>query len=139
MKGRVLAIDYGTKRIGLAICDALRVTTRPFGVLTRERLDLDLARLAKIAEEEGIEEIVIGLPRNADGSSGPMVAVVEEFAAALEKEVPMRLHFMDETYSSLEADEVLRRRFRDPKKRKEMRDAYAAVVILQAWLDHYGR
>lgn len=139
MKGRVLGLDFGTVRIGLALSDPLRITARPHQVLKRTELAADLDALATLVKEEQVQDIVLGLPRNTDGSSGPMVTLVEEFRAALEARLPgVPVHTYDETYSSQEADAMLRERYRDPKKRKAERDAWAAVLILRGWLDFHA-
>lgn len=136
LPGRVLALDWGERRIGMAISDALRIGATPLGVIHRQEESADLARLAAVAREERAALVVVGLPRNVDDSSGPMVRKVEAFAEALASllDVPVRL--VDETYSSLEADEILRSRIRDPRKRKARRDETAAAVILRGFLDH---
>jgi putative pre-16S rRNA nuclease len=138
VKGRLLGIDFGTVRIGLAVSDPLRITARPHSVLKRSELKADLEALADLVKEEQVQDIVLGLPRNTDGSSGPMVKLVEEFRDALAARLPRTpIHTYDETYSSQDADEMLRARFRDPKKRKAERDAWAAVLILRNWMDFH--
>ncbi|MEE9395084.1 MAG: Holliday junction resolvase RuvX [Planctomycetota bacterium] len=135
--GRLMGLDYGEKRIGIAMSDPMRILATPSQVLTRTEISRDLAALKALAESEGVTAIVLGLPTNTDGSEGEMVVKVRAFAAQLEEALKLPLHFMDETYSSLEADAMLRTRERDWRKRKAKRDMFAAQVILRAWMDHY--
>ncbi len=132
-----MGLDYGEKRIGIAMSDPMRILATPSQVLTRTEISRDLAALKALAESEGVTAIVLGLPTNTDGSEGEMVVKVRAFAAQLEEALKLPLHFMDETYSSLEADAMLRTRERDWRKRKAKRDMFAAQVILRAWMDHY--
>ena len=134
--GRILAIDYGDRRLGLAMTDPLRILASPHSVLTRgDSVAADLDQLSALIDDEQVTELVMGFPENTDGSHGEMVKKVEAFAAALLEKRPLPLHFVDESYSSLEADELLRDRYRDPRQRKALRDAFAAWVILKSHLD----
>ncbi len=136
MKGRLLALDYGSKRIGAALSDPLRVLTRAWGLIEREKEgEAHLDTIRAIIAEEQVTAIVLGLPRNADGSEGPMVAAVRAFGARLEEVTGLPVHYSDESYSSLEADEILREKHRDPRKRKAERDVIAAQIILRHFLE----
>lgn len=133
--GRVLGIDYGEKRIGLALTDPMRIIASPFETLVRSDLASDLDELAGIIAEQEVEEIVLGSPCNTDGSRGEMVRRVEEFAAKVRERVGLPIHYVDETYTSLEADEILRLEHRDWRKRKAKKDMVAAQIILRTWLE----
>jgi len=136
LKGRVLGIDYGDKRIGLALTDPMRIIATPFRVIHRTELEADLDVLAEIIREEEVVELVMGEPRNTDGSAGPMVERVRRFAARLVERCPLPLHWVDETYTSLEADELLRQAHKDWRKRRTKIDMVAAQVILRSFLEN---
>ncbi|HGY90999.1 MAG TPA: Holliday junction resolvase RuvX [Planctomycetes bacterium] len=136
MKGRVLGIDYGDKRIGLALTDPMRIIASPFRVIHRTELEADLDVLAEIIREEDVVELVMGEPRNTDGTVGPMVERVRRFAAKLVERCPLPLHWVDETYTSLEADQLLRQAHKDWRKRKAKIDMVAAQVILRSFLEN---
>jgi putative Holliday junction resolvase len=136
VKGRLLALDYGTRRIGAALSDPLRILARGWGLIEREKEgEAHLDTIRSIIEDEQVTAIVLGLPRNADGSEGPMVTAVRAFGARLEELTGLPVHYSDESYSSLEADEILREKHRDPKKRKAERDVIAAQIILRHYLE----
>jgi len=136
LKGRVLGIDYGDKRIGLALTDPMRIIASPFRVIHRTELEADLDVLAEIIREEDVVELVMGEPRNTDGTVGPMVERVRRFAAKLVERCPLPLHWVDETYTSLEADQLLRQAHKDWRKRKAKIDMVAAQVILRSFLEN---
>jgi putative Holliday junction resolvase len=141
MRVRVLGIDYGARRIGLALSDATATLASPWRLLTRPpseaaalRLVSDeIARLA--AEDDGLEAIVVGWPRRLDGSPNDQTPRVEAFTRALAARTGVRVILQDERLSSHEADERLRARERDWRRRKRKLDAAAAAVILQDYLD----
>ncbi len=133
---RILALDYGEKRIGVALSDPLGIIATGHSTYVRQSLQEDLTHLAAILEEEDVEEWVIGLPLNADGSEGEMVKKAEAFADALCTFSKKPYAWADETYSSLEADEILREKYKDFKKRKSERDMIAAQIILRHFLEY---
>ncbi|MCB9833373.1 MAG: Holliday junction resolvase RuvX [Planctomycetes bacterium] len=136
MKGRLMALDYGSKRIGVALSDPLRVLARGWGVVPRDpEGEAHFAAIAAIIAEEAVTGLVLGLPRNADGSEGEMVELVRAFGSRLAELTGLELAYCDESFSSLEADEILRQKHRDPKKRKAERDVVAAQIILRHHLD----
>lgn len=129
---RYLAIDLGQKRTGLAICDAGEKIASPLCLIT-DQTSL-IARVKKIAAEEEAGAIVIGLPLNMDGTEGAPVKNIRNFAARLEKEVNLPIHFQDERLTSFDAEQKLAGEFTRKKKKKRL-DAIAAASILQAFLD----
>lgn len=129
---RYLAIDLGQKRTGLAICDAGEMIASPLCLVT-DQSSL-IARVKKIVAEEEAGAIVIGLPLNMDGSEGEPVKNIRNFAAQLEKEVDLPIHFQDERLTSFDAEQKLAGEFTRKKKKKRI-DAIAAASILQAFLD----
>jgi putative holliday junction resolvase len=142
---RVLGIDYGARRIGLALSDASGTLSSPWRTLTRqgppaaavEAIVQEVARLS--ADDDEIETIVVGWPRRLDGSPTHLTAEVEAFARSLEARVSVPVVLQDERLSSREAESRLAIRERDWRRRKERLDAAAAAVILQDYLDHRRR
>lgn len=136
--GRVLAIDYGQKRLGLAISDALRVTSRPLATWKRSNLRRDLARLRDFCKEEDVSLIVIGLPLRMKGESGAMTGEVNRFAEKVRAEVGRPVELVDERLSSWEAAEELKAtragRARLQRAKSRDLDEVAAAVILREYL-----
>ncbi|MHC4616565.1 MAG: Holliday junction resolvase RuvX [Planctomycetota bacterium] len=130
---RYLAIDYGTKRTGLAICDPAETIASPLGVIEGQK-DL-IARIAAIAGKEKVGAIVVGLPLNMDDSAGPQAKLVFQFAAQLEKQLDIPVHFQDERLSSFGAKEKLAPVELARKKKRKHVDAVAAAEILEAFIE----
>src|SRR5512139_83535 len=139
---RVLAVDVGRRRVGLAISDPTATLARPLATLDVseadrvERVAREIERLA--AEDEGLDEVVVGMPRHLDGTASPQTAEVEQFVSRLAPRIPVPIVTRDERLSSREAESLLARRERDWRKRKARLDAAAAAVILQEYLDEKG-
>jgi putative Holliday junction resolvase len=142
---RALAIDFGERRIGLAVSDPSGTLARPLATLERRGSDeaaaAEVARVvARLAAEEGgLETIVIGWPRRLDGGAHPFAARVERFARALAARVAHPIVYQDERLSSREAETRLAERERDWRRRKRVLDAASAAVILQDYLDERAR
>ncbi|MBN2313370.1 MAG: Holliday junction resolvase RuvX [Sedimentisphaerales bacterium] len=133
MEMRYLAIDYGTRRTGLAICDPGETIVSPLAVLqSRESLP---EKIAQIVENENVEAIVLGLPLNMDGSTGPQTQLVTKFADQLQVHINIPVLFQDERLSSFSAEEKLASANLTRGKMKERLDAVAAAEILQAFLE----
>ena len=138
---RALGIDYGLRRIGLALSDASGTLASPLTVLLRPKseretlrmVSAEVARLA--AEDDGLATVVVGWPRRLDGTPNDQTPIVEAFAQALGKAVTIPVVLQDERLTSHEADERLAMRERDWKKRKARLDAAAAAILLQDFLD----
>jgi putative Holliday junction resolvase len=134
-------LDVGERRIGLAISDVSCTLARPLGVLRTSGLDGDALTVASdeirklAADDDGLESIVVGLPRRLDGSPGEMTPRVEVFATRLQTRTGLPVELQDERLSSHEAESRLATRDRDWRSRKEKLDAAAAAVILQDYLD----
>jgi putative Holliday junction resolvase len=152
--GVVLAIDYGKKRLGLALSDELGVTTRPFAVWTRTNRRRDLARLRDLARQNAVRRIVVGLPLHLDGTKSEMSEEAEAFAARIEKALSLPVELMDERLSSWEAQQSSaaaksnrrpsRAQHRGPAGRgpagtKTPLDGIAAAIILRDYLDRLRR
>lgn len=137
---RAIGIDFGEKRIGVALSDATGMLARPWRTLARETDETAVAEVAAIvraleAEAEGLATIVVGLPLRLDGSPHPLTMRVRAFVEALRRRVGQPIVFQDERLSSREADARLALRERDWRKRKRLLDSAAAAVILQDYLD----
>jgi putative Holliday junction resolvase len=131
---RYLAIDYGTKRTGLAICDAEETIASPLAVLNGQK-EL-LKKIADIVETENVEAIVLGLPLNMSGSEGSQTKLVLKFAERLKDRLPIPVHLQDERLSSFGAEEKLAPADFTREKKKKRIDAVAAAEILEAFLEH---
>jgi len=138
---RVLGIDYGGRRIGLALSDASATLASPWRLLQRPPSEAETLRLvaaevtALVSADDGLEAVVVGWPRRLDGTANDQTPIVEAFARRLEAAVPVPVILQDERLSSHEADSLLALRERDWRKRKLRIDAAAAAVILQDYLD----
>ncbi len=130
---RYLAIDYGTRRTGLAICDAEETLASPLAVV--HGLKGLLPEIARIVETEGVGGIVIGLPLNMDGTEGPQAKLVRTFAKGLEAYIELPMHFQDERLSSFAAEEKLQDAEFSRARKRERLDAIAAADILQSFLE----
>jgi putative Holliday junction resolvase len=138
---RALGIDYGARRIGLALSDASGTLASPWRVVERPPSEPDTVRLICIevarlrAEDDGLAAIVVGWPRRLDGSANAQTPRVEAFARALEAATGVPVMLQDERLSSVEAESRLALRERDWRVRKQRLDAAAAAVVLQDYLD----
>ncbi|MEE8592654.1 MAG: Holliday junction resolvase RuvX [Candidatus Bipolaricaulota bacterium] len=133
---RILGIDYGRRRIGLAISDEAGFLARPLDPCQRTHsLRKDLEYLARQAREAEAGTIVVGLPLNMDGSKGEMAVEVEEFVGQLQELMKIAVVVFDERLTSSEAERVLLEGNVKRKDRKRLRDGLAATLILQGYLD----
>ena len=138
-RGRVLGIDAGERRIGVALSDELRVLASPLIVLDRRRgLSVVLDQLAALALREGVVQVVVGLPLNADGSRGPQARRAQDFARVASRVLGVPVSMWDERLSTREAESILREQGGNLRRARQTgaRDAGAAAVILQDYLDH---
>jgi len=138
---RIVGLDVGERRIGVAVSDATLTLARPVAVLRPASFDADAAPLAAAeiarlaADEDGVSSIVVGLPRRLDGSPSGMTVRVEAFAAELGRLTRLPVILQDERLTSREADSRLAVTDKDWRTRKARLDAAAAAVILQDYLD----
>jgi putative Holliday junction resolvase len=140
---RVLGVDVGERRIGLAISDRSRTLARPLTTLTIDGSANAVDRVADTitrlrAEEDGLDTVVVGLPVKLDGSANLATARAVQFIEGLRARVPVVILTEDERLTSREAESRLAQRERDWRKRKEKLDAAAAAIILQDYLDRSG-
>lgn len=138
MPVRVLALDVGSKRIGVAISDPTGFLASPLTVIERRDLRSDFERIAKLLRQEGAERVVVGLPLSLSGDVGPQALVVLEFKEALEKALDVSVETWDERFSTVGAQEALRAQGVRARKQRERIDAAAAAFILQGYLDAQG-
>jgi putative Holliday junction resolvase len=133
---RVLGVDLGEARIGLALSDPLGVTAQPLETLVRQGARADLAEVARIAREREVRAIVVGLPLRLDGDEGPAAEAARRFARRLEGRLPgVRLEFWDERLTTVLAERTMISGRARRARRRERVDTVAAVLILQSWLD----
>ena len=138
--GRILAVDVGARRVGLAISDASRTLARPLETIAvrgdADAVDRVARRIEELhREDEGIATIVVGLPSSLDGTATPQTARVRAFIAQLQTRTPLHIATEDERLTSREAESRLAVREKDWRKRKAQIDAVAASVFLQDYLD----
>jgi putative pre-16S rRNA nuclease len=140
LPGRVLGLDYGRRRIGLAISDELRITGRPAGILERTNRRGVFRSLREIAREYGARQIVVGYPLNLDGTAGEMAEEAARFAARLRKELGIEVELVDERLTSWAAHqemaETARATKRDERRTAPETDDLAAAILLR---DYLGR
>ena len=131
---RILAIDYGTRRIGLALSDPMGITAQPLETLTRTSPAADIEHIVRIIEEREVHCAVIGLPRNLDGSPGALWEESEAFRLKLQEASGIEVEGWDERLSSVEAERMLISADVSRRRRKGAVDRVAAALILQSYL-----
>jgi len=132
---RILAIDHGTKRVGIAVSDELKMIAQPLEFIPAEPFARFVARLKELLRDKEVELILVGLPRNMDGSYGPAALKVQEFIAALSSHTTVPIKTWDERLTSVQANRLLIQGNVRREKRKEKVDKMAAAILLQSYLD----
>ncbi|MEW6182528.1 MAG: Holliday junction resolvase RuvX [Bacillota bacterium] len=135
---RLLGLDIGDRKIGLAISDPLGITAQGLGVLVRGKLSDDIEKLLSLAGEYEVAGVVAGLPRRLDGSLGPQARKVADFVALLE-EKGLKVNLWDERFTTSAAERILVQADVRRKKRHAVVDKLAAVMILQSYLDNLAK
>ncbi len=133
---RVMAIDYGDARTGVALSDPSGLLTGFTTVIHSRNRETVLAQLAALCKERGADRLVMGFPRNMDGTEGPRAALYREFAASLEEATGMPVRLWDERRTTVEAHQILSSQNYHGKKRKNTVDAVAASLILEGYLGY---
>lgn len=133
---KILAVDLGRARTGLAVCDANELLATPAGVIGEHSMERLAQKIAAQAEERAVGGIVVGLPRNMDGSEGESARNARAFAETLRVLVKVPVELRDERGTTLTAHEYLNTTDTRGKKRKAVVDAVAATIILQDYLDY---
>ena len=139
-QGRAMGVDFGRSRIGIAISDELRILARPLCVIRWRGKELPVQPITELAQRHEVREVLIGLPRNMDGSEGPSAEQARSFAGALASCCQVTVLLMDERLSSREAYQKLQLNSGTSKRARARQaaaklDAHAAAVILQRYLD----
>lgn len=132
---RILALDHGTKRIGVAVSDELKMIAQPVEFISAEPFADFLSRLKELLRDKEVELILVGMPRNMDGSYGPAALKVQDFVAALRGAVTVPIKTLDERLTSVQANRVLIQGGVRRDKRKAAVDKMAAAILLQGYLD----
>lgn len=131
---RYIGIDLGSRRIGLAISDAKGMLAVAYTTLLRTSDELNAQAIAELAEAEGVKTVVLGMPFNMDGTKGDAAVVTDDFALRL-RGSGIRVRFIDERLTTVEAEKSLKAQGMKGKQRREVVDKTAATIILQAFLD----
>ena len=132
---KILALDIGTVRIGIAASDIMEIIASAYEVYRRKNLKLDTEYIAKLSKDLSAGEIVIGLPLKMDGSEGQSVEMAREFGEELAKLIDIPIHYQDERLSTVSAEKILIESGMRREKRKDKIDSIAATIILQTYLD----
>ena len=131
----MIAIDLGARRIGVAVTDGLGVSAQPLATIPRRGGQRDLDALAALVREHDAGRVVLGLPLDPEGERGKAARSVEAFAARLRGAIDVPIDLVDESFSTVEAEEVLLAADLSRARRKQVVDRIAAAVILRRWLD----
>ena len=135
LAGRILALDLGSKRIGLAVSDPLGITAQGLETLHRKNKRTDFEQLAKIIHEKDVREIVVGHPLHMSGDASLQSLRAADFAEELRNRFELPVHLWDERLTSTQANRLLRETEMSIRRRAQVVDRMAAVLILQAFLD----
>jgi putative holliday junction resolvase len=133
--GRVLGLDVGSKRIGVAVSDPLGITAQGLETIQRQNKRLDFAQLERVLREYEVGQIVVGFPLRMSGAEGVQAEKMQRFAEELRQRFQLPVHLWDERLTSAEANRLLRETDMSIKRRGEVVDQMAAVLILQNWME----
>ena len=136
---RILSLDHGTKRIGVAVSDELQMLAQPLEFVPAEPFAAFLERLKQLLAEKEVELVLVGMPRNMNGTYGPAALKVEEFVAVLRTAITVPVKTWDERLTSVQANRFLIEGNVRRDKRKEKVDQMAAAILLQSYLDSFTR
>jgi putative pre-16S rRNA nuclease len=132
---RILAIDYGRKRIGLALSDELGLTAQPLATLVRANRRDDWRRLREICRQQGVARIIVGHPLHMTGAAGEMADEAARFAARLKKEIGIVVELVDERLTSWEADQLMAELKPSSRRKRTHTDDVAAAILLREYLN----
>lgn len=132
---RIMGLDYGEKRIGVAVSDELGITAQGITVIKRSNLEKDILELQELITKYEVEEIIVGIPKNMDGTLGKMAEEVKKFVNELKDFTSVPVKLQDERLTSKAAERTLLEGDVSRKRRKEVIDKLAAVYLLQGYLD----
>lgn len=136
---RIIGLDVGTKRIGVALSDPLGYTAQALATVHRKDDEADLAAIKKIILEYDVSEVLIGLPLHMNGSEGASVKMAKDFGIMVEEQLGVPVVYRDERYSSIAAERILLEGDVSRKKRKQVIDQLAAAYVLQGYLDQHSK
>lgn len=134
---RVLALDVGERRIGVAMSDSTGTLAAPFMTINGRVRERAIAQIVALVHEHGVDDVVVGWPLNMNGDAGPQAMQVRAFADQLEAALGRQVALFDERLTSVVAEQILRDMGVRPEKRRERIDSIAASIILQDYLDHH--
>ncbi len=134
--GRILAIDYGARRIGIAVSDPMRVTAQSLPTIAAKGLQKILSELETIVDEKRVTEIVVGMPLNLKGEMTAAAQKVEKFIHHLQGRFKLPVHSWDERWTSIAAQRTIWEFGKSPSRHKDKVDQISAMLILQSFLDH---
>jgi len=137
-QARILGMDVGSRRIGLAISDLLGITAQGLDTLHRQNKRADFAQLERVIREHDVAEIVMGLPLRMSGAEGIQAEKMQAFAEDIRRRFKLPVHLWDERLTSAQANRLLRETDMSIKRRGAVVDQMAAVLILQSWMDARG-
>ena len=132
---RLLALDLGERRIGVAISDPTQTVARPLTFIVRASRQADFEAIARLVAENEVERVIVGLPLSLNGSEGPQARQTRRYAERLGQALTVPVEFCDERYSTLAAEEILRGKRKRRRRARGELDATAAAVFLQSFLD----
>ena len=136
---RIMGVDFGDARTGIAVSDLLCSLVGTTSVIHSRNKEKTIAQICTMVKESDVGEIVVGLPKNMDGTEGPRAELCREFAFALETATGVPVHLWDERRTTVEAHNILSQHNYHGKKRKDTVDAVAASLILEGYLAFRGR
>ena len=136
---RILGLDVGSRRIGIAVSDPLGITAQGLETLQRKNKKHDFAYLDQVIRDYDVQEIVVGLPLRMSGAEGAQAEKIHAFSEDLRKHFKLPVHLWDERLTSAEANRLLRTTELSIEKRGQAVDRMAAVLILQGWMENRGR
>jgi putative Holliday junction resolvase len=133
--GRVMALDLGSKRIGVAVSDPTRTIAQSYGVVKRKSREEDFARYQQVLGEQQVTLLVVGLPTTSEGEDSDTAVWIRDYMAEFSQQCDVPIQFWDESFTTVKAEESLRQRGKRGKKARQQVDAVAAAFILQSFLD----
>lgn len=132
---RILALDYGTRRVGIAISDELGLLARPLGFLPAQPFETFVQRLQALLEQHRVKRVLVGIPRNMDGSYGPAAETVRNWMSRLQQSLAIPLVPWDERLTTVQAHRMLYEAGLAGRKHRGRIDSSAAAILLQSYLD----
>lgn len=136
---RILGLDLGQRTIGVAVCDPLGFTAQGLTTIRRTNKEKDIQELKKICDEYGVQSIVIGLPKNMNGTIGPSGEIAMDFGKLIEEKLEIEIKFWDERLTTVAANRAMLEADLSRNKRKKIVDKVASTYILQGYLDMLSR